>query len=372
MSDGIPGVEDVTLEEADESSEDDTKLVSALKLFIAGIGQCGGNIANAFWEQGFRKVVAFNTNSHDMARLKIPVKNRLVIGDDEEGGAARDINKGRAIAEQSRDDIRSHAAKFLGKRHIDYGIVCSSAGGGTGPGGFEVLVQTMQDTLAPFKRPGEPNVGAILALPSSGEDPRVKANAHYTLKLAWDLVKSGQLSPLILLDNAKLQSLPGISALRLFETINKKIAQHIVRFNHVAALDGGIWQFDKADWRSIFTSGVVTFGVTPVTDYAKPGGIAKAVKEHLNRTVLLDTPNFKSSDRAGCICVGSEEVLDHIPATEMEDGFKEFGKMLADNHSILRGIYAEGSETDLVINTVIGNLGEPIGYLEKLAKGGLL
>lgn len=387
MSD-IPSVDRDELE-TKTLTADSSQLLSALNIFIAGHGQCGNNIADAFYQLGHRPVSAINTNTQDMARLKLPKENQLVIGDDGEGGAARNLAQGKMIAERYREEIRDHLKSCMGDEVLDYGLVCTSAGGGTGPGGFSTMVSVMQDLLAPFRRKNEPNVGAIMALPSSGEDPNVMRNAYYTLLEALDMVEAGILSPLILLDNAKMQSLKGVSVANFFPTINKKIAQHIIRFNHVAALDGGIWQFDKADWRSIFTSGVVTFAVTPIermeveVKKEMPDGsvaikrvpkyyIAEEVKDNLKDTVLLDVPNYRNSNRAGCICVGTSSVLHEIPPTDMENGFKEFGKMLADDHSIMRGIYEaeEGEEVGLVINTVIGNLGRPEAYLKKLKEAG--
>lgn len=386
----IPTVDRDERESAAKGVEE-SSLLSALKMFIVGNGQCGGNIADAFYQLGHRPVAAINANTQDMANLQMPADARLVIGDDGEGGAARSLERGRMIAERYREEIREHLRACMGDGALDYGLVCCSAGGGTGPGGFSTVVGVMQDLLEPYRRRGEPNVGAIIALPSSGEDPNIMSNAYKTLCRALDMVDAGQLSPLILLDNAKMQDLKGVSVLNFHQTINRKIAQHIIRFNHVAARDGGVWQFDKADWRSIFTSGVVTFAVTPVarveieTRDVMPDGavavkrapkyyIAEEVKNNLKDTVLLDVPNYRNSNRAGCICVGTPAVLDEIPPTDMENGFKEFGKMLADDHSILRGIYTadEGEESGLVINTVIGNLGRPEAYLKKLREAGLV
>lgn len=46
-------------------------------------------------------------------------------------------------------------------------------------------------------------VGVILALPKNSEGKRVNANAHQVLNQAYDLVKEGVVSPLILIDNEK-------------------------------------------------------------------------------------------------------------------------------------------------------------------------
>ena len=47
-------------------------------------------------------------------------------------------------------------------------------------------------------------LGVILALPKASEGKRVGANALGTLEEIWEYVDSGQVSPLILLDNEKI------------------------------------------------------------------------------------------------------------------------------------------------------------------------
>src|SRR5271157_6065033 len=83
-------------------SIEDTKKV-AVKFAFLGAGQGGGNLADAFWNIGYRRVAIVNTTSRDMQRLGIPPVNRHIFKS--AGGAGKDPAIGKACAEAEYEEV---------------------------------------------------------------------------------------------------------------------------------------------------------------------------------------------------------------------------------------------------------------------------
>ena len=74
---------DIPLPDEQEVEEEivDTFEDSAFKLAVVGVGQGGSRIAETFWQLGYRRVGVINTAKQDLALVKIPDSNKLLIGD---------------------------------------------------------------------------------------------------------------------------------------------------------------------------------------------------------------------------------------------------------------------------------------------------
>ena len=186
-----------------EPVEEEKKIVNdevetAFKFCFIGSGQGGGRIAETFHGLGYRKVCAINTAKQDLNTIKLD--NKLCIGD---GGAGKDPDVAGEVFASKKEDVVDFMRYSFGD-DFDRIFVCVGAGGGTGAGTLEPLVESaleVQETLGVKNN----KVGAIVALPKNSEGKRVNANSFKTLDTAYKLVESGAVSPLIIVDNEKPQ-----------------------------------------------------------------------------------------------------------------------------------------------------------------------
>ena len=47
---------------------------------LIGVGQCGGRIAKAFFDIGYKKVLAVNTSQEDLKHLDLPANRKFFMG----------------------------------------------------------------------------------------------------------------------------------------------------------------------------------------------------------------------------------------------------------------------------------------------------
>jgi cell division GTPase FtsZ len=357
---GMPTVEELDLSRTEEPPEEEDTVRGALRFVGIGTGQCGGNLADAFYAEGFRGFGVVNSNPQDMAALKLPKKRKLCVGD-VDGGAGQDMERGRQIIQARRDEVIEFIKETCGKRYHRLFLMNSTAGG-TGAGSFQLMLECAE-RASQHLRKDKPVIGAILALPNTGEGYHAKSNTLKVLEFALKAVSDKRLSPLILVDNARMEHLA--SMLRFYPTINRYIAQQLVRFNHVALEGSGVAQFDGTDYLNLLDSGVVTFGVTRVEDVGNGRAIGKAIKEKFKKNILLETPLDKVT-HAGCVLVGSTATLDGILQEQLEDGLKSLNDMIAAKSTMHRGIYVDENEKGLLVTTLLGGLGSPTAYLDAL------
>ena len=51
----------------------------AVDYAVIGSGQCGGRIAKAFYDIGYKKVVAINTARQDLSTLELPDAQKILL-----------------------------------------------------------------------------------------------------------------------------------------------------------------------------------------------------------------------------------------------------------------------------------------------------
>ena len=194
----MPDIPEPTQEEKVELKDKDAV---GFKFGFIGAGQGGGKLAETFSSIGYARVGVINTADQDLATLN--VKNKLRFGEQQGAG------KNRSIAKQAFLDNKEDVVDFIKDSvgtDIDRIFVTIGAGGGTGAGVSSELVKTVHEYQQTIKA-SSPYVGLILALPKLSEGKKVSQNAYETLKEACELVEQKIVSPLIILDNEKINSL---------------------------------------------------------------------------------------------------------------------------------------------------------------------
>jgi len=343
--------------------EDELPSAVAFRLAFLGAGQGGGRIANAFRVLGYRRVAAFNTTDADFNGLD---EDMLKLSLDV-GGAGKDMNQARAAMRGREEDIRDLLVRAWGTT-MDYALICTSLGGGTGGGSAPELVNLARQYMTTHG--SKPNVGAIVSLPTISEGFTVCRNAVQGL----DALLKLNVSPLIIIDNAKIHQLykPGMS--QLHSTANDTVASLLHLFNQLASIHSPYITFDRSELGQILDSGLVVMGASDIQKFDSPADVGSAIREHLTNNVLAQV-NLSSGTKAACLFVGDQDVLDQLSLDYFEAGFSQLDRLLSttkpDQPVLHRGLYA-GTDKGLQSYVIVGGLDLPTERLGELArKGGL-
>ena len=348
---------------AKEKIEIKDKFEAGYKFAFVGAGQGGSRIVETFHKIGYGRVCAVNTAQQDLDTVNLPRK--LNIGG---GGAGKNPAVGERIFSEKREDVLDFMKKSFGE-DLERIVVCAGAGGGTGAGSFAELVKTsydLQRTLGVSNN----KVGGILALPKRSEGAKVNENAYKTLSKAWELVESGMLSPLILIDNEKIGSVyPGLAVDRFWQTANLSTTSLFHLFNNIVHKQSHYSSFDAADYQTVLDSGLIVLGATSIKKWSDETDISYAVRDNLKKNILSGGVDLSTGDKAAACIIGSQEVLNDIPQDYLDYAFEQFIRLLQPNSTVHRGIY-RGSKPGLNIFTTVGGIGKPNDKLNDLKRLG--
>lgn len=332
----------------------------AFKVALIGVGEGGGRIAETFWKQGYRRVCAVNTAQQDLQGLE----DSILKLDLRANGAGQDMEKGQRLISAASGEIWDLLLRAI-PDNPDYLLVCASLGGGTGSGGVVPVLNLcrrfMQERGLSDKR-----VGAVVSLPNPYEGQRTARNAV----TAFNKLHALGPSPLIVIDNQRIEKLYQVGATKLFGCCNEQVVKMFHLFNQLAARRSRLVTFDRADCASLLDNGLICFGASPVTNYESQADITSCIREQLAATVLADV-DLTTGDKAGCIFVGGEDLLEQIPMDHLGAAFTSLTRQLRDDSVIYRGIYV-GKSPDLRCYSLISGLARPENRLKHLAAcGGL-
>jgi cell division GTPase FtsZ len=345
------------------------KIKGSTRYAWIGAGQCGGRLVKSFYDLGYKKVLAVNTTHHDLDLLDIP-KNQKFLMNIGEKGAGKDMERGKEAVQQHQQDILHLTRQTFGSQ-VDHIMVCFGAGGGTGSGSVVGLIEIAK-RYARYIGLNNPNknVGVIMTLPTVGEasSPLIAENAY---KAAWELSQmatSGKISPLIIVDNDKINKMyPGMTVRSFWPSINNTVASLFDIFNKVSALSSQYTSFDPVDYHSIMESGgCAIMGLTKVTKFSDKFSLSEAVKKNLEKTLLAGGFDLTSSKVSGCIAVGGKRLMANVKG--LQDNIDYAFDVLSEitgKATIHRGIYEDGRDS-LRVYTIIGGLSSPTERLEEL------
>jgi cell division GTPase FtsZ len=335
----------------------------AMRMAFIGAGQGGGRMANGFYELGYRRVCAFNTTDMDFAELNPGIKKHSL----DVGGAAKDTELARQALAGREEEVRDLLQRSWGNE-IDCALVCVSLGGGTGSGTVGSLVRVVRQYM--LDKTGQARVGALVSLPTLTEGYQVNRNAVVGFR---ELLELG-VSPLLIIDNAKVHQLYKPSMSRLHATANETISQLFHLFNQLAATRSEI-TFDRSEFAQLLDAGIVVMGAADIQNTETPADISSAIRDDLTNNVLAEI-DLRTGKKGACLFVAGQEVLDELDSDFFDAGFSQLDRTLgaADNDSetvVHRGLYV-GAERGLQCYTMIAELDLPKERLKQMAdKGGL-
>ena len=208
----------------------------------------------------------------------------------------------------------------------------------------------------------------ILALPKLSEGKKVSQNAYETLKEACELVEQKIVSPLIILDNERINSLyPKLSVNKFWQVANANICSLFHLFNNIITKNSQYSTFDTNDFRTVLDSGIMVFGAANITNVSSESEISKAVRENLKRNVLCGELDLSTGSTAAAVAICDEKTLDSIPQEYLDNAFNQLNRTLKTNSTVHQGVY-KGVKEGLSIFTAIGGIATPTDKLDALLK----
>lgn len=318
---------------------------------VVGVGQCGSRIAEEFYSRGYN-VIAINTAMQDLKHINVPEKYKMFL-DYTLGGAAKDLETGRAATEEYADQIEQILRENFENNEIL--ILATSGGGGTGSGAAEAMINIMS-------RLGKPVV-AIYVLPLASEDTLAKHNAIQTLAKLAKMAKEDVINSLVVVDNAKIELLhPGKSMAEFWKVANEAIVEPLHLFNKLSSNASGYTSLDPMDFSKVLigTGDCALYGSMDVPNYIEEEAIAEAMIANLEKGLLASDFNLSQTRAAGVIITGSKEVLSKLPANNLEYGFSMISKICNEGTVIYRGVYEVPTNDNILrVYSFFSGLGLP-------------
>lgn len=330
---------------------------------VVGSGQAGSRIAESFYKLGYDAVVV-NTAMQDLKFIDMPDSNKLLL-EYGLGGAAKELEIGKAAAEQHREQIAELVHDKLASAQMH--ILCLSLGGGSGAGSCETMVEVLAET-------GKPLV-VITVLPMDTEDAQTKSNALETLSKLAKATQTKKVNNLIVIDNAKIETIyQDISQVDFYSTANRAIVDTIDVFNTLSSMPSSVKGLDPMEWGKLFTDGegLTCYGELTVDNFKEDTAIAEAVINNLNSNLLASGFDLKQAKYVGVIITANADVWKAIPSASINYAMSMINDQCGTPKGVFKGIYTVDSPDNVVkVYSMFSGLGLPdsrVGQLKKEAQ----
>jgi cell division GTPase FtsZ len=350
--------------QAKQESTMAAKIVSkkdrSITLGVLGSGQAGSRLAEAFYKLGYDACVV-NTATQDLKYIDIPDSSKLLL-EHGLGGAAKEIEIGRAAAESHRGEILQLVNEKLQNSQIN--VLCLSLGGGSGAGSCETLV----DVLANLGKP----LVVITVLPMDTEDAQTKANALETLSKLAKLTQTKRVNNLIVVDNAKIEAIySNVSQVDFYGVANKAIVETIDVFNTLSSMPSSVKGLDPMEWAKLFTDGegLTVYGELTVENFSEDTAIAEAIVNNLDGNLLAGGFDLKESRYVGVIIAANKDVWAKIPSSSITYAMAMVNDQCGTPKGVFKGIYTVESPDPVVkVYSMFSGLLLPATRIEQLKK----
>lgn len=372
----IPDLELEDYKEPDSTMEDVKDESGGSHVFAwIGSGQGGGRLAKAFYDRGYKKCIAVNTSKQDLARLDIPDTQKLLLDIGEEG-AGKDMERGASATLKYKQEIFDLMRKIYGTK-VDHIMVCIGAGGGSGSGSSLVLIDIAKKYMKfiGHDKPEE-RVGVVMSLPTRGEasSPKVSYNAYRVLKQIGGQAERKEISPLVILDNARIEKMyKNLTVKEFWGTINSTVSGLFHIFNVLSKHPSPYTSFDPTDYSTtIRCGGVMVMGVSKL-ELASSNSekkttneteISKSIKGNIDKTLLAEI-DISEATFAACCAVGGKSIMENTAGLmdSLSYGFDTLSS-LCPKATLHRGIYEDEKPT-LRLYTLISGLKIPQSRLDQ-------
>ena len=327
---------------------------------VIGSGQAGSRLAETFAKQGYA-AVAINTAQQDLEHIQLPQDSKLLL-EYGLGGAAKDLAIGRDAAEANRDAINELIHNKLGACQAF--MFCLSLGGGSGAGSCETIIQLLSEL-------GKP-VLVMTVIPMDSDDAQTKKNALETLSKLAKEVQTNKIHNLIVVDNAKIETIYGdVSQIDFFDVSNAAIVGPIHAFNTLTSMPSSIKPLDPMEFAKIMTDGqgLTVYGEMTVKNYEDDTAIADAIISNLTNGLLSNGFELKQAKYVGVILEANKKVFDKIPKRATGYAMSLVSEICSAPNGVFNGTYVTDMKEDAVrVYSMFSGLGLPDSRVVQLKK----
>lgn len=332
----------------------------SLKFGVCGTGHCGSKISQTFYNVSNYPAVAINTAAVDLKSIDIPDSNKLLL-EYGLGGASKDLEIGKAAAETHKDSIRELISEKLADSQVF--VLCTSLGGGSGAGSVETIIDVMTEI-------GKPII-VMAALPMTNEDVLTKSNSLETLSKLSKMAQANQIANLIVVDNAKIESIySNVSQMNFFEIANKAIVEPIDALNTLSSMPSSSKAYDQMEWSKTMldSGGCTVYGEMTVENYEDDTALAEAVINNLDGNLLSNGFNLSDAKYASVVYVANKKVWDKVPASSVNYSMAMINDRV-NAIGVFKGLYTVDTEEDSVkVYSIFSGLGLPTARVQSLQK----
>ncbi|MAE87245.1 MAG: hypothetical protein CMB80_31215 [Flammeovirgaceae bacterium] len=330
----------------------------SIRMGIVGSGQAGSRLAEAFYRLGY-DALAFNTAQQDLEHIDMPEANKIML-EYGLGGASKDPAIGHEAAQMHRDLIGSQIRDKLSSSEIY--VFCTSLGGGSGGGSID----TMLDTMAAVGKP----IVVITVLPMTNEDAQTKKNSLDALGKLARKVQSKEIHNLIVVDNAKIETIfSDVGPMQFYQVSNKAIVDPLDVFNTYSSLPSHVKSLDPMEFGKILIDGggLSLYGSMTVANYEEDTALAEAVITNLTSGLLAEGFNLKQTQYCGVMFLANKSVWDKLPSASINYAMSMVQDHAGTPLGVFRGIYEADIPEDVVkVYSFFSGLALPDSRVEEL------
>ncbi len=330
-----------------------------LKFAVVGLGQCGGNLANAFAKYGYPSL-AINTSVLDLKDLaNIPDNRKVHIPLKDSDGAGKDPRIGEQALRTHQSYLVSNLQEFV--QGADAILLTAGLGGGTGSN-----VAYLGEML---KQIGLPVV-VLTTIPTQNESALAKVNALRGVnRLIGENFES-----FIIIDNGKILSLFPEGNLATFYTqANDYVARTFSSLNSMSTemASRSLISFDNEDFRKVLLShGILIFGEKELatSDLSTLDDILPRLRGIWEAGGLMAEGFDHTTAAVGAVSI-------YAPAALLQKTSSRFLNLLGDEFKTLTngatcyfGLYEHNNPSTVKITSMLGRLAIPVRLQEMLAE----
>lgn len=335
-----------------------------LNFGIVSSGQAGARLAESFFNLGYQ-VVAFNTAMQDLELIKIPDSCKILL-EYGLGGASKDPQIGHEAAQMHKDLIRSTIQDKLDS--VDVYVFCTSLGGGSGGGSIDTMVDVLNEL---GEQNGTPLV-VMTILPMLNEDAQTKDNSLKALSKLSKEVQNGRVHNLIVVDNAKIETIfKDVGPMQFYQVSNKAIVEPLDVFNTYSSVPSEIKAIDQMEFSKILIDGggLSLYGSMTVTNYEEDVALAGAVVNNLVSGLLAEGFDLKQAKYCGVMFFANKSVWEKLPSSSIHYAMSMVQKHGGTPQGTFRGIYEANIKEDVVkVYSFFSGLALPDSRIEELKK----
>ena len=334
------------------------KQTRSLELGIIGSGQAGSRLSESLYTLGY-KALAFNTAMQDLEHIQLPEENKIFL-DYSLGGASKDQQIGNNAAEAHRDVIAAKIEDHLGDCQMF--VFCTSLGGGSGGGSIDTMIDIMSLSSKP--------IIVITVLPMLNEDAQTKDNALKALSKLTKHVQSRKIHNLIVVDNAKIESIySSVSSMDFYRVSNEAIVKPLDVFNTFSSKPSNVKSLDPMEFTKILIDGggLSLYGEMTVHNYEEETSLAEAVIQNLTSGLLAEGFDLKQAKYVGCMFLANSKVWSKLPSASINYAMAMIQDHAGTPQGVFKGIYETDCPDDVVkVYSFFSGLGLPDSRVEEL------